>query len=98
MAILYKTDGTQTEVLPRNGESFTLEELQGFVGGWIQIVSAAKNIHIICNEEGKLIGLPRNVLATPIWIQYFGYTDTLCGDVLIANDAELDLEGDDLED
>ena len=39
MAILIDTDGEEKEVSPKNGDKFSLEELQGFVGGQIQIVT-----------------------------------------------------------
>ena len=38
----------------------TLEELQGFVGGYIEVYDLAADLAIICNEEGKLLGLPLN--------------------------------------
>lgn len=39
----------------------TLENLQGFVGGWIEATYPFDdNVAIICNEEGKLDGLPLN--------------------------------------
>lgn len=38
MAHLIKTDGTITEVHPKNGEFFSLEETQKFVGGLIDVI------------------------------------------------------------
>ena len=38
----------------------TLEELQAAVGGNIETVSIASDCCIVCNEEGKLIGLTPN--------------------------------------
>lgn len=39
----------------------TLEEMQGIVGGYIQaIYPFPEEIALICNEEGKLEGLPLN--------------------------------------
>jgi len=37
-----------------------LESLQKFVGGYIQAVDFIGNTLMICNEEGKLEGLPVN--------------------------------------
>lgn len=34
-----------------------LEELQKFVGGYIEVVPLTENILLICNEEGKIKGL-----------------------------------------
>lgn len=39
----------------------TLEELQGIVGGYIETVRFASDCVIICNEEGKLLGLEPNI-------------------------------------
>ncbi len=38
----------------------TLKNLQSIVGGYIQCVPASDDMVIICNEEGRLIGLPNN--------------------------------------
>ena len=43
--------------------SGTLEELQAIVGGYIQAIYPFDDpIALVCNEEGKLIGLPQNRL------------------------------------
>lgn len=38
----------------------TLEELQAQVGGYIEAVTFATDAAVICNEEGRLLGLPDN--------------------------------------
>ena len=38
----------------------TLEGLQSIVGGYIETVSFAADMVVICNEGGRLIGLPHN--------------------------------------
>ena len=38
----------------------TLEALQAFVGGYIETVRLFKDVVVICNEEGRLLGLPEN--------------------------------------
>lgn len=40
--------------------SNTLENLQSHVGGYIETVTIAEDMVIICNEEGRLKGLPYN--------------------------------------
>lgn len=40
--------------------SNNLENLQKFVGGYIEAVPVTRNIVMICNEEGKLKGLEPN--------------------------------------
>ena len=39
----------------------TLEAFQEAVGGYIETYSLAEGVCIICNEEGKLLGLPYNM-------------------------------------
>ncbi len=37
MARLIKVNGEEIEVFPKQGETFTSEELEGFVGGYIYL-------------------------------------------------------------
>lgn len=37
-----------------------LESFQAAVGGYIETVTLATDLIIICNEEGRLMGLPHN--------------------------------------
>ena len=57
MRVIVKHPGRQATV--ENIDN-TLEALQSIVGGYIQVVSVATNCVMICNEEGRLLGLPRN--------------------------------------
>lgn len=84
----------------RNIKTYTtaipLEELQTAVGGFIETVPYLSSITIdeigphkcvaFCNEEGKLIGLPLNVVATKMWAdqlpEHFALNDALYGDVI----------------
>lgn len=38
----------------------TLEAFQEAVGGYIETVTVADDLVIVCNEEGRLIGMPFN--------------------------------------
>ena len=38
----------------------TLEAFQKAVGGYIETVTLASDLVIICNEEGRILGLPHN--------------------------------------
>ena len=64
----------------------TLEELQKQVGGYIQAICPFDNsVGIICNEEGKIMGLePNRVLIID------GHMDILVGDILIVGLTEDD--------
>ncbi len=66
MAIIISPDGRQKEVSPQNGTDFKLAELTAIVGGHIEIVNLPDGRIMICNEEGKLLELPRNEQATSL--------------------------------
>ena len=68
MNYLFKTDGTSEKALPANGTDYTLEELQGMVGGLIEVVRVPNkpSMILIVNEEGLLHNLPPNPMATGI--------------------------------
>jgi hypothetical protein len=66
MAKLIMVDGTIKEVAPRKGESFELDEMQAFVGGLIEPVYLEDGTTMLVNEEGLLMGLPMNALASAL--------------------------------
>ncbi len=64
---LIKVDGTQEVLTP--GKKPELEQMQKWVGGYIEVVHVTYNGHkcaMVVNEEGFLEGLPTNVRATEI--------------------------------
>lgn len=87
--LLVKTTGEVSEPKPAKGQKFTYKELNGFVGGLIQIVPFPRRRgYIVVHEEGKLIGLPVNEKATDIWKTEYPieeYPDN--NDQLIVGDA-----------
>ena len=87
MAKIIKTSGVTIEVSPRNGTDFQLDELQEFVGGYIEIVYLDNGQMMVVNEEGKLEGLPYNPLATMIVASKCKYLsgDIIVGDVLVCD-------------
>ena len=66
MRVIYKAPGRMPEFreIPN-----TLEALQEAVGGYIETVTIDTDACIVCNEEGRLLGLPynRNVLGIPFY-------------------------------
>jgi hypothetical protein len=64
-AMILKTDGSVQKVQPANGSDFTLEELQGFVEGLIEIIDIGSDMIMVVNEEGKGV-LEPNSMATVI--------------------------------
>ena len=57
MRILFKAPGEapHTMIIPHE-----LDVMQQLVGGYIETVPLGEDIVIICNEEGKIKGLPAN--------------------------------------
>lgn len=93
-AQLYKTDGVIIDINPEKGKTFSLKELQGYVGGTIDIQPLPKLKKVlVLNDEGKLIGLPRNANATEIWKKEypiaefpFNNDELIVGDVIICDE------------
>ena len=50
----------------------SLENMQYVVGGYIEVARSTDRFALLCNEEGRLIGLPVN-----------GNVPDLCGDLLL---------------
>ena len=63
MGILIKTSGEKLEVNPADGESFSLKEVQDYVGGYVEIFRVGEKKYLF-NEEGLLLDLPTNTKAT----------------------------------
>ena len=57
MKAIRKKPGCEPELIDIDN---TLKALQQEVGGYIETVSIADDVVIICNEEGRLCGLPYN--------------------------------------
>lgn len=66
----------------------TLETWQGIVGGWIQTFPLTSDMLIICNEEGKNMGLEPNVE-----IVVGEHAELIVGDFAIVKHGYDDFEG-----
>jgi hypothetical protein len=84
-ALRINTDFT-TELFDLEGA--TLEKLQDAVGGWVQAVDLRDDLTLWCNEEGKLIGLPNNVIGTHMWEKSFGMTDVIMGNIVFTGGTD----------
>lgn len=90
MAKLYKTNGEIVEVEPKNGSDFSLEELQSFVGGYIEVIPLIDNEFMVVNEEGKLRNLPYNSTATEVYNYALDWnTDFIVGDALVCKKTQI---------
>lgn len=88
LVILDKTENQK----PANGKHFSLEELQGFVSGYIQIIeSIIPDYLIVCNEESKCFDdweVTVNQLATTLY--KYGQQDVVAGNVLLVHKSLLE--------
>jgi hypothetical protein len=82
-------DGAQRTVTPAHGVSFTLEELRKLVGGSIELVALSTGDMMLINEEGKLLGLPYNPLATMLAAPSLFPGDYIAGPAVIISSREL---------
>jgi hypothetical protein len=94
MALLLKAAGGVEEIHPANGRTFVLEELQAFVGGFIETVRTVGGQWLVLNENGKYLGLSANERATGILLVSGGVPgDVVVGDVLLADGVEIGADG-----
>lgn len=100
MATWIKASGEEEEVAPARGRTFSLQELQRYVGGYIEIQALSDGRMMVLNEEGKLRGFELNRKATALYrvnvkigeleILREEYPDDVVGDVLICGPREVD--------
>lgn len=85
MAKIIKVDGTESEL-----QDVSLESLKKAVGGWIQIVPTNDGRLLILDEEGKLKDKPVNMKGTKLTRGIVDDYDLIVGDVVVANNDEID--------
>ena len=90
--MIIRSDGKVESIKPSNGENFTLSEMQEIVNGHIEILTLGKlGVFMVVHEEGKLIDLPFNDIATGYMKTDGTYKgDFVVGDVLVAQFSEID--------
>ena len=89
---IINSNGAKTEVTPKFGNSFTLEELQEYVGGYIGIIRLTDKYLMVVNENGKLLNLPFNSEATDVARQHKAIypNDIIVGNALVAEESMID--------
>ena len=89
---IINANGAKTEVTPKSGNSFTIEELQEHVGGYIEIIRLTNKYLMVVNEEGKLLNLPFNSEATDIARRHKAIypNDMIVGNALVAQESMID--------
>lgn len=65
-----------------------LKTFQTAVGGLVQVLSFKDDLEMYANEEGKIEGLPVNILATRVWIEFYGATDIIMGNVIFTGGVD----------
>lgn len=85
MAKIIKSNGQEIEVKPKDGVSFTLEELQEAVEGYIEIIHLDQYNVMVVNEEGKLYRLPKNEKASRL-----AHGEIIVGNVLVCTGEEIE--------
>lgn len=86
MATLILTSGIATPVTPKNGKTFTLDEVQALVGGYVELLHLPNsNLVAYCNEDGKMEHLLPNDRFSRL------YGDFVVGDVVMGTKKELGL-------
>ena len=92
LGVVIKADGT-LERLDLSESEQELKSLQNAVGGYVQVIELEDDFTMWANEEGKLLNLPVNEIATVIWEVRFGIgTDIICGDVVFTGGMDEDGE------
>ena len=61
-------DGTKVERTPANGKKFTLEEMRAAIGGgYIRLVTIAKDTYMGLDEDGYMKRMPFNAVASSLY-------------------------------
>lgn len=89
MAKIYKVNGEILDIEPKNGSDFSLEELQGVVRGYIEILPLNNDEIMVMNEEGKCDNLGINLMATSLMLCAGYRHDFIVGDVLVCKSDEV---------
>tara|TARA_R100000654_G_scaffold2744_4_gene10002 strand:+ start:4145 stop:4396 length:252 start_codon:yes stop_codon:yes gene_type:complete len=83
MAMLISVEGEQTVVEPEES-TFSLEELQKYVGGFIEIVPVDDSRMAVVNDEGFVRKMPMNSVGSQVAGRL------LVGPVLLVNSNEIE--------
>jgi hypothetical protein len=87
-AVIIKTDGSKSVAEFDNDTCYDL--LRTTVGGYFECITL-KNVEFCdmwVNEEGKLRGLEQNPTATALWVDMYGTSDVIMGDVIITGGSD----------
>ncbi len=66
MGLLIKTNGKIETVTPKEGGHYTLEELQEYVGGYVERIDMFNGSAMYVDEDGRMKNLSCNTFATNV--------------------------------
>jgi len=69
-------------------EEVDYDLLSSSVNGLVELVSIDRDVDMWLNEEGKLLNLPTNIIATILWNKVFNNPDIIKGDIIITGGAD----------
>lgn len=84
-------------IIPVNGDPYIkdlstefvdYDTLSTTVEGMIECVRLTQGLNMWVNEEGKLIPLPINPIATLLWEKFYGKTDLISGPAILTAGAD----------
>lgn len=59
--LLYKPgESAPSHPMPANGKTWTLDEVQGLVGGYVELIGLPEGLSMLVDEDGRMKGLPLN--------------------------------------
>ena len=84
------TKASEFKIITDQKDEPDLKAAQKFVGGMVQGIEFPNGDYLIINEEGKLMNLPLNEIATGLWRETFtkdkyafGYDDFVVGPAIL---------------
>jgi hypothetical protein len=95
MAVLMLPDQAPVAVVPANGRTFQLAELQAAVGGYIEAIYLPSGLIMFINEDGKRLDLAPNWRATDL-ARAAGIApwDVVVGSAIVCNRTEAGADDD----
>lgn len=88
MATIIKSSGEKITTEPNDGKTFSLNEMQKIVGGYIEIIYTNDNKLMVIDENGKSAQKELNEEATSL-VTLFDFDFGVVGDVLICESNQI---------
>jgi len=91
MGNLIKTNSVMSNVEPKSGSTYTVEEIRELIGcEWVTIIHLGGGSMLVVDEEGKMNNKPVNSFATQLAKDAkINMLDYVVGDVLLIRTEEL---------